>query len=259
MKVIFFGQKKSLLFTKWRLLIIYDLAQRLFHSPSDFSNCKKNCFLLATTYRSKTGKFDCQLEMFFQWIDDTINTDLANKFVVLFFPGEEKVDREASVHAPSRSPRLISVSGLTVAYFYWEDFYKMASPAACIPSPPLQQQQQQQQPLSDQETPVVDVPRLPIESGDEANLTLSMTTEDDDPDTLDLSSQELTKLTRAAPECTLNTMTLILDNNSLQRLDNIHTYQCIEKVRTSQRFYFENVLDRLWYFKTYSLKYVYYN
>jgi hypothetical protein len=26
-------------------------------------------------------------------------------------------------------------------------------------------------------------------------------------------------------------MTLILDNNSLQRLDNIHTYQCIEKVR----------------------------
>ena len=121
----------------------------------------------------------------------------------------------------------------------------MASPAACIPSPPLQQQQQQQQPLSDQETPVVDVPRLPIESGDEANLTLSMTTEDDDPDTLDLSSQELTKLTRAAPECTLNTMTLILDNNSLQRLDNIHTYQCIEKVRTSQRFYSENVLDRL--------------
>jgi len=76
----------------------------------------------------------------------------------------------------------------------------------------------------------------------EANLTLSMTTEDDvdadvdvdadlDPDTLDLSSQELTKLSRAAPDCTLATMTLILDNNSLLRLDNIHTYQCIEKVR----------------------------
>ena len=136
--------------------------------------------------------------------------------------------------------------------------FKMASAAACIQSPPQQQQQQQpqqqqqqQQPEQDQQqqqqqpdqTTPIDIPRLPIESGDEANLTLSMTTEDDadvdvdvdadlDPDTLDLSSQELAKLSRATPECTLATMTLILDNNSLQRLDNIHTYQCIEKVRS---------------------------
>ena len=95
----------------------------------------------------------------------------------------------------------------------------MASAATFVPSPP-------------QSDSNIEIPPLPLESGDEANLSLSMTTEDDlDPDTLDLSGQELTKLLRAAPECTLNTMTLILDNNSLQRLDNIHTYQCIEKVR----------------------------
>ena len=51
-----------------------------------------------------------------------------------------------------------------------------------------------------------------------------------DPDTLDLSSQGLEKLTRATPELILNTTTLILDENSLTRLDNIHTYQCLEKV-----------------------------
>lgn len=53
-----------------------------------------------------------------------------------------------------------------------------------------------------------------------------------DPDTLDLSGQGLEKLTRAQPECQLNTTTLILDGNELQRLDNIHTYQCLEKVGT---------------------------
>ena len=52
----------------------------------------------------------------------------------------------------------------------------------------------------------------------------------DDPETLDLSSHGLTKLSRAAPGYELTTMTLLLDNNSLQRLDNIHTYQCLEKV-----------------------------
>ena len=53
----------------------------------------------------------------------------------------------------------------------------------------------------------------------------------DDPETLDLSNHGLTKLSRAAPGYELTTMTLLLDNNSLQRLDNIHTYQCLEKVR----------------------------
>ena len=52
-----------------------------------------------------------------------------------------------------------------------------------------------------------------------------------DPDTLDLSGAELEKLSRATPELILNTTTLVLDNNKLQRLDNIHTYQCLEKVR----------------------------
>ena len=51
-----------------------------------------------------------------------------------------------------------------------------------------------------------------------------------DPDTLDLSGQNLEKLSRAAPSCQLDTTTLILDDNLLQRLDNIHTYQCLEKV-----------------------------
>ena len=52
-----------------------------------------------------------------------------------------------------------------------------------------------------------------------------------DPDTLDLSGADLEKLSRATPELILNTTTLVLDNNKLQRLDNIHTYQCLEKVR----------------------------
>ena len=56
-----------------------------------------------------------------------------------------------------------------------------------------------------------------------------------DPDTLDLSEQGLEKLTRATPELILNTTTLILDNNSLSRLDNIHTYQCLEKVKNLLR------------------------
>ena len=37
-------------------------------------------------------------------------------------------------------------------------------------------------------------------------------------------------LTRATPELILNTTTLLLDKNKLTRLDNIHTYQCLEKV-----------------------------
>ena len=57
----------------------------------------------------------------------------------------------------------------------------------------------------------------------------------DDPETLDLSSHGLTKLSRAAPGYELTTMTLLLDNNSLQRLDNIHTYQCLEKVSISKQ------------------------
>jgi len=35
---------------------------------------------------------------------------------------------------------------------------------------------------------------------------------------------------RATPQLVLNTTTLLLDNNNLSRLDNIHTYQCLEKV-----------------------------
>ena len=52
-----------------------------------------------------------------------------------------------------------------------------------------------------------------------------------DPDTLDLSGQNIEKLGRANSDVQLNVSTLILDGNSLQRLDNIHTYQCLEKVR----------------------------
>ena len=52
-----------------------------------------------------------------------------------------------------------------------------------------------------------------------------------DPDTLDLAGAGMEKLSRATPELILNTTTLVLDNNKLQRLDNIHTYQCLEKVR----------------------------
>ena len=52
-----------------------------------------------------------------------------------------------------------------------------------------------------------------------------------DSDTLDLTAHGLEKLSRATPELILNTTTLLLDNNTLTRLDNIHTYQCLEKVR----------------------------
>ena len=52
-----------------------------------------------------------------------------------------------------------------------------------------------------------------------------------DPDTLDLSKREMEKLARATPELILNTTTLLLDTNKLTRLDNIHTYQCLEKVK----------------------------
>ena len=50
-------------------------------------------------------------------------------------------------------------------------------------------------------------------------------------DTLDLFTREMEKLARATPELILNTTTLILDTNKLTRLDNIHTYQCLEKVK----------------------------
>ena len=48
--------------------------------------------------------------------------------------------------------------------------------------------------------------------------------------TLDLSKQGIEKLGRATDEGQLNISTLILDANNLQRMDNIHTYQCLEKV-----------------------------
>lgn len=72
------------------------------------------------------------------------------------------------------------------------------------------------------------VPPLNLMSDEDAALEES--SELDDPETLDLSGHGLTKLGRAAPGFELTTMTLLLDNNSLQRLDNIHTYQCIEKL-----------------------------
>ncbi len=50
------------------------------------------------------------------------------------------------------------------------------------------------------------------------------------PDVVDLSGQGLERVGRATRECELNTTTLVLDGNNLQRLDNIHTYQCLEKV-----------------------------
>ena len=65
-------------------------------------------------------------------------------------------------------------------------------------------------------------------SGEDPGAALSPGT---DPDTLDLSSNQLEKLARATPELILNTTTLLLDNNNLVRLDNIHTYQCLEKVK----------------------------
>ena len=48
--------------------------------------------------------------------------------------------------------------------------------------------------------------------------------------TLDLSKQGIEKLGRATDEGQLCISTLILDANNLQRMDNIHTYQCLEKV-----------------------------
>ena len=71
---------------------------------------------------------------------------------------------------------------------------------------------------------------LSLMSDTEDAAMLEESSELDDPETLDLSSHGLTKLSRAAPGYDLTTLTLLLDNNSLQRLDNIHTYQCLEKV-----------------------------
>lgn len=52
----------------------------------------------------------------------------------------------------------------------------------------------------------------------------------DDAQVLDMGGGSLERLCRAAPEHVLNTTVLILDRNQLQRLDNIHTYQCLERV-----------------------------
>ena len=81
---------------------------------------------------------------------------------------------------------------------------------------------------------VVTVPPLPLMS-DTEDAVLEESSELDDPETLDLGSHGLTKLSRAAPGYDLTTLTLLLDNNSLQRLDNIHTYQCLEKVSTRKQ------------------------
>ena len=59
---------------------------------------------------------------------------------------------------------------------------------------------------------------------------------------LDLCGTGLEKLSRAASGDVLNTTTLLLDNNCLQRLDNIHTYQCLEKVNTSSKFSFNTFI-----------------
>ena len=80
---------------------------------------------------------------------------------------------------------------------------------------------------------------LSLMSDTEDAAMLEESSELDDPETLDLSSHGLTKLSRAAPGYDLTTLTLLLDNNSLQRLDNIHTYQCLEKVSKS-KFIFLN-------------------
>ena len=80
---------------------------------------------------------------------------------------------------------------------------------------------------------IVNVPPLPLMSDTEDAVLEEdayKSSELDDPETLDLGSHGLTKLSRAAPGYDLTTLTLLLDNNSLQRLDNIHTYQCLEKV-----------------------------
>ena len=47
---------------------------------------------------------------------------------------------------------------------------------------------------------------------------------------LDLSGRDLEKLSRATDKDQLNTTTLILDDNKLQRLDYLHSYECLEKV-----------------------------
>lgn len=83
-----------------------------------------------------------------------------------------------------------------------------------------------QQPLS---LPLSEV-EMGMEAAEEDIMEEEEEEGEEDPETLDLSGQDLEKLTRAAPEWQLNTMTLILDHNNLQRLDNIHTFQCIEKV-----------------------------
>ena len=90
---------------------------------------------------------------------------------------------------------------------------------------------------------VVTVPPLPLMS-DTEDAVLEESSELDDPETLDLGSHGLTKLSRAATGYDLTTLTLFLDNYSLQMLDNIHTYQCLEKVSTTFRGLVRTVATR---------------
>ncbi len=66
----------------------------------------------------------------------------------------------------------------------------------------------------------------------------------EDPETLDLSGHALMKLSRATPNYELTAMTLLLDGNNLQRLDNIHTYQCLEKVNKSLFTFYKPIAYR---------------
>ncbi len=73
---------------------------------------------------------------------------------------------------------------------------------------------------------------VPAMQSDDADPTVGEYAPDMvDPDTLDLSGRGMEKLGRADSDVQLNVSTLVLDGNALQRLDNIHTYQCLEKVR----------------------------
>ena len=89
-----------------------------------------------------------------------------------------------------------------------------------------------------------DAPEAMIDIEEGLNEEDDEVLEDDDPETLNLRGQGLKKLTRAAPEWQLNTTTLILDNNELQRLDNIHTFQCIEKVGWFTAHQFDLILNQ---------------
>ena len=73
---------------------------------------------------------------------------------------------------------------------------------------------------------------LPSEVRDEDDPEMARPDDDEILEATEKTRMALEKLTRATPELILNTTTLLLDNNNLVRLDNIHTYQCLEKVPT---------------------------